>query len=93
MMAALPLGQVRDQFSKVVDDIERTHERITVTRHGKPVAVILAAGDLEALEETVAILSSTAETAEIRSGLDDLAHGRVESWDDMRAEFGGSTSA
>lgn len=90
-MTALPLGQARDQFSKVLDGVERTHDRVTVTRHGKPVAVIMAASDLEALEETLAILSSAAETAQIRAGLADLEHGRVESWAEMRAEFGNSS--
>lgn len=88
VMTALPLGQARNQLSKVLDTVERTHDRVTVTRHGKPVAVIMAAGDLEALEETLAILSNATETAEVRAGLDDLKHGRVESWEDMRAEFG-----
>ncbi len=31
----------------------RTHERVSITRNGKPAAVLISAEDLEALEETL----------------------------------------
>jgi antitoxin YefM len=36
------------------------HERVTVTVHGRPVAVLLAVDDLESMEETIAVLSDAA---------------------------------
>ncbi len=33
------------------------HERVTVTVHGRPTAVLVAVDDLEAMEETIAVLS------------------------------------
>jgi antitoxin YefM len=87
-MTVLPLGQARNHFSEVVDEVERTHDRVTITRHGQPVAVIMAAEDLAALEETLAVLSTPGEREAIEAGVDDIENGRVESWEDMRAEFG-----
>jgi prevent-host-death family protein len=47
-----------DHFSDVIARVEREHERVTVTRNGRPVAVILSPEDLAELEETLAVLSA-----------------------------------
>ncbi|MGH3929370.1 MAG: type II toxin-antitoxin system Phd/YefM family antitoxin, partial [Pseudonocardiaceae bacterium] len=39
------------------DEVVRTHERITITRHGHAVAVLIAPDDLAALEETLEVIS------------------------------------
>ena len=53
------LRNVKDRFSDFVDRVERQHERIVVTRNGRPAAVLISPDDLESLEETLAILSDT----------------------------------
>lgn len=57
-METLPLTEARNRLSELVDDVERTHQRVTITRHGEVAAVIMSADDLEALEETLEVLSS-----------------------------------
>jgi antitoxin YefM len=57
-MQTLPLAEVRARLSALVDEVERTAERITITRNGVPVAVVLSVDDLAALEETLAWLDS-----------------------------------
>jgi antitoxin YefM len=59
------LREVRDHFSAVVDRVEQEHDRVTVTRNGRQVAVILSPDDLAQLEETLEILSDEAP-ADIR---------------------------
>lgn len=56
-MESLPLAEVKNTFSEVVERVTSTHDRVTVTRNGRPTVVLIAADDLEALEETVAVLS------------------------------------
>lgn len=53
------LRNVKDRFSEFVDRVDREHERIVVTRNGRPAAVLISPDDLESLEETLAILSDT----------------------------------
>ena len=65
-MTAEPLRQVRDHFSDVVDRVERHHERVTVTRNGRPVAVLISPDDLAELEETLDVLSDPEALADIR---------------------------
>lgn len=52
-MKTTSLADVRTQLSKYVDDVMTTHERVTITKNGKPAAVLISAEDLEALEETL----------------------------------------
>ena len=42
VMSTQPLAAVKARFSQVIDEVAGTHERVTVTRNGSPVAVILA---------------------------------------------------
>ncbi len=73
----LPLGQVKDNLSEVVDRIEREHGRVVITKHGRPAAVVLSTEDLESLEETLQILSDPKLMAQIRESIDDVAKGRT----------------
>lgn len=50
------LRNVKDRFSEFVDRVEREHERVVVTRNGRPAAVMLSPDDLDSLEETLALL-------------------------------------
>lgn len=65
-MSAEPLRDVRNHFSEVIDRVEHHHERITVTRNGRPVAVLISPQDLAALEDTLDVLSDAEALADIR---------------------------
>ena len=62
----LPLAEVKNRLSEVVDRLEREHGRVVITKHGRPAAVMLSLEDLESLEETLAVLSDPELTAAIR---------------------------
>ncbi|HUF85458.1 MAG TPA: type II toxin-antitoxin system Phd/YefM family antitoxin, partial [Acidimicrobiia bacterium] len=53
------LRNVKDRFSEFVDRVEREHERVVVTRNGRPAAVMISPDDLESLEETLALLGDS----------------------------------
>jgi antitoxin YefM len=50
-VTTLPLADAGNHFFEVVDSVTRTHDRVTITRHGRPVAVVISPDDLDALEE------------------------------------------
>lgn len=52
-MKTTSLADVRTQLSKYVEDVVKTHERVTITKNGRPAAVLISAEDLESLEETL----------------------------------------
>ncbi len=71
----VPLAEVKNRLSEVVDRLEREHGRVVITKHGKPSVVMLSLEDLESLEETLAILSSPALTEDIREAESEVASG------------------
>ena len=85
MSRVLPLSEVKAKFSEVVDEVVATHERVTVTRNGRPVAVLVSADDLEAIEETVAILSDPEAVRQIELGRAAIAAGDSLSHDEVEA--------
>jgi antitoxin YefM len=56
MSDTLPFSEVKAHLSEVADRVEREHDRIVVTRNGRPSFVLLSPDDLASLEETLAIL-------------------------------------
>jgi prevent-host-death family protein len=81
------LREFKDRLSDYVDEVERTHERLVITRHGRPSAVLMSPDDLRVLEDTVAILTTAGAIEAITDGLADLAAGRVADNDGLRARF------
>jgi antitoxin YefM len=70
-MGTESLREVREHLSEVVDRVEHQHERVTVTRNGRPVAVLISPDDLAEIEETLDVLSDPKALADIREA--DLA--------------------
>lgn len=88
MAEAPPLAEITARLSEIVDRVEREHDRINPTRNGRPAAMILSPSDLEALEDTLELLSDPrARMAEIQAARDDLAHGRVVTAEQLRAKY------
>jgi antitoxin YefM len=56
MSDTLPFSEVKAHLSEVADRVEREHDRILVTRNGRPSFVLLSPDDLAALEESLDIL-------------------------------------
>lgn len=65
MPETLSLSSVKAHLSELVDRVEDQHDRVVVTRNGKPAAVLVSHDDLESLEETLAILSDPSLMAQI----------------------------
>jgi prevent-host-death family protein len=68
----MPLADVKNRLSEVVDRVEREHGRVIITRHGHPAAVVMSVDDLESLEETLDIMDSAGLLSDIRESLAEL---------------------
>lgn len=75
MSETLPLSSVKAHLSELVDRVEDQHDRVVLTRNGKPAAVLISHDDLESLEETLSILSDPATMAQIHESEQALADG------------------
>lgn len=72
-MKVLPLSEVKATLSQLVDVVDRRDEPVTITRNGKPVAVIVSKEEYDGWHETVEILRNAQLLKEIRDGIRRLA--------------------
>jgi antitoxin YefM len=86
-MAVVPLGEARNHLSEYVADVERTRQRITITRHGHPAAVLISVDELASIEETLEVLRTPGAVGAIREGLADAAAGHFVSNDEIRKRY------
>ena len=56
MSEVLPFSEVKAHLSEIADRVEVEHDRIMVTRNGRPSFVLMSPDDLESLEETLDIV-------------------------------------
>ena len=75
VMTVLPLGDVKSHLSELVGRVHDHHERVTVTVHGRPSAVLIAPEDLEGLEETLEIMRDAATVNRLAESDAELARG------------------
>ncbi|MCA1823744.1 MAG: type II toxin-antitoxin system Phd/YefM family antitoxin [Frankia sp.] len=74
----LPLADVKNRLSEVVDRLQREHGRVVITKHGRPAAVVLSIEDLEGLEETLDVLSDKALMRRLRKARAEIDAGQTE---------------
>ena len=87
MTEIVPLAEARNRLSELANLVETTHERIIVTRNGRPAFALVSLDDIESLEETLTLLSDPEALAAIRESEAEHAAGLgvVMSKDEMRA--------
>jgi prevent-host-death family protein len=77
-MESVPVGEAKAHLSDIISRVGSEHDRVTVTVHGRPSAVILAVADLEAMEETIALLSDANALRDLARSDAELARGEGE---------------
>lgn len=76
MSDAIPFSEAKAHLSELADRVEREHERILVTRNGRPSFVLVSADDLESLEETLDVLRDEELLTSVRRSQREAARGK-----------------
>ena len=87
MQETLPLAEIKAHLSEIVDRVEHEHDRVVLTRNGRAAAVIMSPEDLEALEDTLELLSDPTALEEIDRARQDVARGKVVTAEELRAKY------
>lgn len=87
MSDVLPLAEVKAKLSEVVDRVEHAHDRVVVTRKGRPAAVMISPDDLASLDDTLHLLSAPEAMLQIAEARADYAAGDHIGGDELRAQF------
>ncbi len=71
-METLPLSAVKARLSEIADEVDRTHQRVQITKNGRSYVVLISAEDLESLEATVELLSDPEAMRRVRQAQADI---------------------
>ena len=77
-MKTLSLSEAKIKLSALIDEIRDRDEEVTITRNGRPVAVLVSADEFDSWKETVSIRADAPLSDEIARGLAELEAGRAE---------------
>jgi antitoxin YefM len=84
-MSTMPLSEVKARLSEVAEEVDRTHDRVHITRNGREYVVLISAEDLESLEATIELLSDSGAVARVREAEAAIARGETVTADQMAA--------
>ena len=68
-MKTLSVSEAKMKLNGLIDAVNATDEEVTITKNGRPAAVLVSPEEFESLKETVAIRSDLPLMKEIRRGL------------------------
>ncbi len=77
MIEAIPVTEARQKFLPLLDRVEGGGYRFSVTRHGRPVAVVLSYEDYQRMTETLKLLESQAFPQRLSQGLAEARRGQL----------------
>jgi len=87
-MKTLPLAEAKAKLSGLIDEVANRDERVTITKRGRPTAVLMSHEEAASLDATLEIMSDPAFYAEIlrnRRALD-KGEGRTYDLDELFGE-------
>ena len=74
-MVMLPLSDVKARLSEIAEEVDRTHERVHITRNGREYVVLMAAEDLESIEAALELLADPAAQQRIAQSQQEIGRG------------------
>ncbi len=84
-METVPLSDAKARLSEIADDVDRTHQRVQITKNGRSYVVLISAEDLDSLEATLELLSDPDARERVGQAQADIARGNLTSGEDMGA--------
>jgi len=88
-MVMLPLSDVKARLSEIAEEVDRTHERVHITRNGREYVVLLAAEDLESIEATIELLADPAAQQRLMQSQQEIARGEGLTLDEVERLLAG----
>lgn len=75
-MKTIPLSAAKAGFSKLIDEVSKTHDAYQITRGGIPEGILLSTEEYESLLETLEILADPELMRQINRSIREMKSGR-----------------
>jgi len=86
MSKTIPLKEARQNFSTLVDRVDRLSERFVVTKNGTPRAILMSVEEFECWVETLEIMSNSKTVKSLNQGLKEAKAKKLSSFKDVFGE-------
>jgi antitoxin YefM len=84
-MSTLSLAEIKAHLSELVNRVQSEHDRVALTVHGKPSAVLISQEELESLQETIAVLSDQPLVQQLLASESEIVQGQGETLEELTA--------
>jgi prevent-host-death family protein len=84
-MTTLPLSEAKARLSEIADDVDRTHERVLITKNGRDYVVLISVADLESIEATLELLADPDAQRRLAAAEHEVETGDTLTEDEVRA--------
>lgn len=78
------ISNARNNLPRLVDQVNKNMDRITITVHGQPTATLINTEELESIEETNEILSIPGALESIKKGREQIRKGQFVKLEDLK---------
>lgn len=83
----ISLKNLRPKLPKIIKQIDAHLDRYVISKHGKPMAVMLSLDDFEGIIETLNEQEDKENLKNIRQGLKEARKGRTVLWKKVKAKY------
>ncbi|MFA4875535.1 MAG: type II toxin-antitoxin system Phd/YefM family antitoxin [bacterium] len=83
----ITLKQLRPKLPSVIDEVDEELDRYIISKHGRPVAVLLAIDDFESLIDTAEELKDKENFKRIKKGIREARSGRTVDWEKVKSRY------
>jgi len=89
MVTTLSIAEAREQFTRLPERFDEEPDlTVQVTRHGKPVMVVLPWDVYESIIETMEVMADPNLMAALRQSAHDIAQGKTSDLEAVKARLG-----
>lgn len=76
-MKTIPLSTAKAEFSRLIDEISKTHTTYQITRGGVPEGVLMSSEEYESMLETLEILADPDLMRQIHQSIREMKKGKL----------------
>lgn len=87
MYQHITLKELRPKLPRVIKNVDSNMERYIISKHGEPMAVLLAIDDYESLIETLNETLDRENLKKIRKGMREAKRGKTVDWAKVKARY------
>lgn len=87
MAKIVPFSDARAHLTELLDEVERVHEHLVITRNGRRAVVVMSQDEYESLIETLEVLADDEAMEDLRKSDEDVKAGRVYDWEKVKRDL------